>query len=152
MRNAKLLVLNIVLLFGVVKGYGTPTASFTADQTSGCAPFAVTFTSTSTGATTYYWTFGNGNSSTLPNPSNTYTSPGQYTVTLAVSDATGNTNTATYTNYINVVDYPNAGFYSSSTAACPGLPAPKAFCKSVILMRAEREVLTKIASGRIRAN
>ena len=119
MRNAKLLVLNIVLLFGVVKGYGTPTASFTADQTSGCAPFAVTFTSTSTGATTYYWTFGNGNSSTLPNPSNTYTSPGQYTVTLAVSDATGNTNTTTYTNYINVVDYPNAGFYSSSTAACP---------------------------------
>ncbi|MFM2190923.1 MAG: hypothetical protein RL491_1309, partial [Bacteroidota bacterium] len=58
------------------------TALFNANVTSGCEPLTVNFANLSTNATSYYWTFGNGNSSTLANPTTVYTSPGTYTVTL----------------------------------------------------------------------
>ncbi|MFM8917567.1 MAG: hypothetical protein ACKOGP_07475, partial [Bacteroidota bacterium] len=41
------------------------TALFNANVTSGCEPLTVNFANLSTNATSYYWTFGNGNSSTL---------------------------------------------------------------------------------------
>lgn len=56
----------------------TVTAGFTADVTSGMAPFTVNFTNTSVGAATYAWSFGDGNTSTASNPSNTYTIQGNY--------------------------------------------------------------------------
>ncbi|RMG90816.1 MAG: PKD domain-containing protein, partial [Chloroflexi bacterium] len=59
------------------------------DYTIGCAGSSTVFTdlSTYTQGTTlsYSWDFGDGNNSTLPNPSNVYTSPGMYTVTLTVN-------------------------------------------------------------------
>ncbi|HEX4849625.1 MAG TPA: hypothetical protein VFV08_02410, partial [Puia sp.] len=42
-------------------------ANFTPDKTAGCAPLAVHFTNTTTGAvpgSTYTWNFGNGNTIT----------------------------------------------------------------------------------------
>lgn len=51
----------------------------------------VNFTNTSTGALTYQWNFGDGNSSALQNPSNTYASNGTYTVTLTVGNICGST-------------------------------------------------------------
>lgn len=41
----------------------------------------------------YFWDFGNGNTDSLPNPSQTFT-PGTYTVTLTTTDVCGNTATA----------------------------------------------------------
>ncbi|MFM7078814.1 MAG: PKD domain-containing protein, partial [Bacteroidota bacterium] len=41
------------------------TALFNASTTSGCEPLTVNFTNLSTNATSYYWMFGNGNTSTL---------------------------------------------------------------------------------------
>ena len=41
---------------------------------------------------------------------------------------------------------------NTSIAACPGLPFESALAKSGIAIKAEREVLTKIESGRISAN
>lgn len=61
------------------------TAAFTANPTSGLAPLAVNFTNQSTGATGYTWTFGDTNTSTATNPSNTYTTNGTYTVMLIAS-------------------------------------------------------------------
>jgi PKD repeat protein len=58
------------------------TALFNASTTSGCEPLTVNFSNLSTNATSYYWMFGNGNTSTLANPTTVYTSPGTYTVTL----------------------------------------------------------------------
>lgn len=46
------------------------------------------FTSTSTGGTNYYWDFGDGNSSTLGNASNTYTVAGTYNICLVIQDTT----------------------------------------------------------------
>jgi len=39
----------------------------------------------------WYWNFGDGNTSDEQNPTNTYTSPGNYTVTLTVTDNSSNT-------------------------------------------------------------
>jgi PKD repeat protein len=60
------------------------------------APTSVTFTSTAVtgspgytpvGAITYSWSFGDGTTSALANPNHVYTSPGEYTVSLTVSDS-----------------------------------------------------------------
>ena len=50
----------------------TVQAGFTADVTSGCNPVNVIFTNTSSGAISYNWDFGNGQSSDLVNPSRTF--------------------------------------------------------------------------------
>lgn len=48
-----------------------------------------TLTNTSTGATTYNWNFGDNSSSTLSQPSHSYTSPGTYTISLIAGTANG---------------------------------------------------------------
>jgi len=47
----------------------------------------VSFVNTSELADTYTWDFGDGTTSTLKDPSNTYTSTGDYTVTLTATDS-----------------------------------------------------------------
>ncbi|TQV84343.1 PKD domain-containing protein [Aliikangiella coralliicola] len=49
----------------------------------------------------YSWDFGDGNSSTLENPSHTYSSIGSYTVSLTVTDNDGQTDTATTSASVN---------------------------------------------------
>lgn len=67
-----------------------PTASFTRTPSTGGAPLAVAFTDTSTGGpTSWAWTFGDGGTSTVRNPSHTYTAPGSYTVSLRATNAAG---------------------------------------------------------------
>ncbi len=61
------------------------TAAMTADPTTGTTPLTVNFTDASVGATTYNWTFGDGNVSGLQNPSNIFTTNGTYVVTLIAS-------------------------------------------------------------------
>src|SRR5208283_3806672 len=51
-----------------------PVANFIASPASGIVPLAVSFTDSSTGpVTSWSWTFGDGATSTLQNPSHTYT-------------------------------------------------------------------------------
>jgi len=65
-------------------------AHFTATRTSGYYPVTVGFAETSTGMpTSWSWTFGDGGTSTLRNPSHTYTAAGIYTVNLTVRNAPG---------------------------------------------------------------
>lgn len=52
----------------------------------------VVFTNTSQNATSYEWQFGDGNSSTLPSPSHSYTQDGTYTIRLiAINDCSSDT-------------------------------------------------------------
>ncbi|MGZ4035652.1 MAG: PKD domain-containing protein [Bacteroidia bacterium] len=44
--------------------------------------------STGSGSSTYFWDFGDGNTSTLPNPSHTYAATGNYNICLTISDGT----------------------------------------------------------------
>ena len=67
-----------------------PVADFTSNVASGNAPLTVSFTDTSTGSpTAWSWDFGDGTTSTDQNPVYTYTSAGDYTVTLTASNANG---------------------------------------------------------------
>jgi len=79
-----------------------PIASFTSNVTSGAKPLVVQFTDTSNNTPTgWYWTFGDGGTSTLQNPVYTYTALGTYAVSLGASNSAGS-NTTTRTGYITV--------------------------------------------------
>lgn len=100
--------------------YGqSPVANFTVSDDTGCAPFIVQFTNTTTGsATGYQWNFGDGSGiSTLTNPAHTYSSPSTYTVTLT---ATGNPNSIK-TFQITVLGSPIVNFTANVTSGCPPL-------------------------------
>ncbi len=77
-----------------------PIARVTATPTSGFTSLVVAFNgSTSSdpegGAITYAWTFGTGTTtSTVANPTFTYTTAGTFTATLTVKDAIGQTSSA----------------------------------------------------------
>jgi len=71
---------------------GAPVAGFTATPVNGVAPLAVQFTDTSTsGPTSWSWNFGDGSTSTVQNPSHTYTTAGTYNVTLTSANTLGST-------------------------------------------------------------
>ena len=68
---------------------GVPTARFTARPATTCVNDTVTFRNTSTGAASYYWSFGDGDTSTLQAPTYVYTAAGTYTVTLIAYNTIG---------------------------------------------------------------
>lgn len=97
------------------------TAEFTANNLSGCSPLTVQFAELTTGSVnSYNWDFGNGNTSTLPNPGVIYVNPGTYTVSLTVSDG-ANTTTETKTAYITVFADPVADFSVTPVTGCAPL-------------------------------
>ena len=56
----------------------------------------VQFTNNSSGSgLTYLWDFGDGSGKTSSHPSHTYQAPGQYSVTLTVTDSLGRTDMRT---------------------------------------------------------
>jgi PKD repeat protein len=79
-----------------------PVATFTASPTSGNPPRTVQFTDQSTWQpTSWLWNFGDGTTSTLKNPSHTYTVSGLYSVRLTATNECGGDDTLR-TNLINV--------------------------------------------------
>lgn len=79
-----------------------PTAAFRAAPRSGAEPLAIQFTDVSVGSPrAWWWTFGDGTSSTERNPRHVYREAGSYTIGLRVSNAAG-TSTKTATRYITV--------------------------------------------------
>jgi gliding motility-associated-like protein len=95
-----------------------PVANFTSSVTTGCAPLVVTFTDQSTGNPKFWnWEFGNGQLSTVQNPTIVYGDPGVYTVRLVVRNADG-TDGITKTNYIVVTAAPFTNFSSNVANGC----------------------------------
>ncbi|MFG2055555.1 ThuA domain-containing protein [Micromonospora sp. NPDC048930] len=86
-----------------VKGKRAPIPAVSADPTSGRAPLTVTFSSAGSrdpdpgDSFTYAWDFdGDGTvDSTAPDPTFTYTTNGQFTARLTLTDQAGTTGTAT---------------------------------------------------------
>ena len=90
-----------------------PYAGFVANTTLGAAPLTAVFTSTGAGVINYNWSFGDGQTSTLANPTNVYAGNGTNTVTLTVDNGVL-TNTLVKTNYI-IVASPVAAFTANKT-------------------------------------
>lgn len=72
-----------------VEFYDVPTASFTVDKTESCPPLEVNLTSTSSTNFACNWTLGDGNFSTDCNLAYSYSTPGEYSVFLMVTDSNG---------------------------------------------------------------
>lgn len=116
--NRLLIALSLTLITTVLKAQ-IPIASFTADSTQGCAPLTVHFSNSSILATNYFWDFGNGNTSVLPNPTTVYLTPGNFTVKLiAFNSASNKSDTLTITNYIHTVAFPTANFSAVPLTGC----------------------------------
>ncbi len=107
-----------ILCLGVHLSYSQ--VDFTADTTKGCAPFAVNFQAVAPNAVSWLWNLGGGTSSTLINPSKLYNTPGQYTITLTVTDANGQTFSISKSNYITSFAPPQAALSASRLSVCVG--------------------------------
>lgn len=113
-KNTLVLVL---LLFVQTLRAQNPVANFSATPLSGCSPLVVNFQNLSSGATSYSWAFGNGNTSTLQNPTATYFAPGTYTVSLTATNVNGS-HTVTKSQYITVYEPPNVTFQATNRSGC----------------------------------
>lgn len=79
-----------------------PVAAFEASPVSGVAPLAVEFANQSTGKIdSFFWEFGDGDTSSVESPEHTYQEAGIYTVKLTVTGPGGN-DTEVLTDYIQV--------------------------------------------------
>lgn len=96
---------NNVLVYGpfqVSEALVSPTAEFSGSPQSGHGPLTVHFTDESTGEiTNWLWSFGDGRFSTDRNPSHTYCSMGDSSVSLKVTGC-GGSDIETKTDYIHV--------------------------------------------------
>ncbi len=89
-----------------VRDPAAPVADFTGTPATGSAPLSVTFNDTSINAPTgWLWAFGDSTNATEQNPVHMYSTPGNYTVSLNVTNEDG-TNSITKPDYITVTNLP----------------------------------------------
>lgn len=81
-----------------------------------CSNVATTLINNSTGANSYNWNFGNGDQSSLPNPTVVYTESGSYTVELMVRNSFGCTDSSE--QIIKILEQPKIGFQLTQDQSC----------------------------------
>ena len=98
-------------------------ADFSSNLNYSCTvPTTVQFTNSSLNATSYLWDFGDGSTSTVANLSHTYTSAGNYTVSLTgygSGQCGSNSNTKTKPNYIIINNQKSIANFSLSSTSPP---------------------------------
>ncbi len=86
-----------------------------------CIPDPVVFNNNSSNGNTFFWNFGDGNTSTAVNPTHFYTSPGSYNVTLVVSDSFGCFSPDSVSFVVYIGDF-QGGVVDPGDPICPGTP------------------------------
>ncbi|MCD6067941.1 MAG: domain containing protein [Bacteroidetes bacterium] len=99
------------------------TALFSVDDASGCAPLVCNFTNLSQNAATFNWIFGDGQYSTLHNPTHTYLNNGNYLTTLHAINSAGCITVYTYTAGVHS-SKPHADFTTPSQVNCSPFTVP----------------------------
>ncbi|HEY2726331.1 MAG TPA: PKD domain-containing protein, partial [Parafilimonas sp.] len=78
-----------ILMFTVTPAFSQLNADFSVSSTKGCTPFTVQFKDNSTGSPiSWFWDFGDGQTSSLQTPTITYATSGSFSVRLIVKTAT----------------------------------------------------------------
>ncbi|HZY79854.1 MAG TPA: PKD domain-containing protein, partial [Cyclobacteriaceae bacterium] len=86
--------------------------------TGACPPFTAHFEDTSVpDIEKWEWTFGDGKSSVLQDPANIYTKPGDFNVTLKVTDKNGCTDTKLVNQFVKVGG-PRGSFTTTGANSC----------------------------------
>jgi PKD repeat protein len=91
-----------------------PTAGFSS-STSGTT---ASFTNTSVNAVSYAWSYSDGGSSTMQNPTHTFAGDGTYSVTLTATNPCG---TSTSVQSVVIVTPPTAAFSATPSSGCAPL-------------------------------
>lgn len=95
-------------------------ANFNANALTFCSiPASVNFTNTSINGTSFYWDFGNSTTSTLLNPTATYTANGTYTVKLVANGGACGIDSIIKTSYITI-NAPNPPLTTNDSLCSPG--------------------------------
>ncbi len=95
-----------------------PRARFSvSDTVSLCVPFVAQFYNNTVGGAFYSWTMGDGNTSIVPSPGHTYTTPGIYDVRLIATDVYGCRDTAQ--GQVTVHGYPGSFTYATRSGCSP---------------------------------
>lgn len=96
-----------------------PVAAFNAVQTSGECPASIKFNDQSTSTPqSWFWSFGDGTTSTQQNPTKVYTQPGTYSVKLRVTNTLG-ADSVTLSNLITITSF-TVTATSTSSVICAG--------------------------------
>jgi gliding motility-associated-like protein len=111
--------------------YAKPSVNFLANDSTGCAPFSVQFTDASTpsaGTTnsSWQWDFGNGTGASVQNPQTTFPTPGNFTVSLKVTNDKGCFASFSKPNYIQITGGLSIDFSTSGPNRCRA-PFPVSF-------------------------
>lgn len=125
-----------VVKTGKITVIGPITPSWEIDTSKGCIPHTAYFTYTgnnSNASPIFSWNFGNGATSTLPNPSTVYHVPGIYDVSLFIKDPSGCTDDTLLLQpqAIEVNDVPTADFTLTPETASVYLSVIRFFDKSI---------------------
>ncbi len=110
----------------LVTWHDLPTPLFDSDTTGGCYPIQVYFYNNTdiSQVASCEWDLGNGfYSNNTDTVVTVYNNPGSYHVTLEVTNTEGCKNDTTYFNYVEIYDYPVAGFTSRPNPASILTPA-----------------------------
>ena len=97
------------------------------DAMEGCAPHTINFTDTSYTPAGYpivswQWDFGDNTTSVLQNPTHTWANPGQYLVTLTITNSNGCD--STFSDIVKVGTKPVADFTTNTDTTCASDPVP----------------------------
>lgn len=85
-----------------------------------CLPGSFTFNNVTTNGNSYYWEFGDGNTSTVLAPTHTYAGPGTYEISFVVKD-TNNCFVSDTAKFTVVVKEFNARVFAPSDTVCPNV-------------------------------
>jgi gliding motility-associated-like protein len=94
--------------------YPQPVANALANDV--CLGSPTEFTDASLHATSWNWDFGDGNTSTIQNPSHTYADTGTYTITLNITGLGGCSDSYSFT--VRVTQVPTAAFSFTDNPDC----------------------------------
>lgn len=85
MRFQKNINIAVVLLILILTSCAKPLAKFNTEQSSQSAPSKIVLQNESQNAETYFWDFGDGNTSDEESPTHVYNESGKYKITLKVT-------------------------------------------------------------------
>ncbi|HZH64296.1 MAG TPA: PKD domain-containing protein, partial [Flavisolibacter sp.] len=122
---------NTLTRTGFITIYAKPAVNFIANDSTGCAPLSVQFSDASTPSAgtanvNWQWDFGNGTGSSAQNPQTAFTTAGNYTISLKVTNDKGCFASFSKTSYIQLTGGLSIDFSTSGPNRCRA-PFPVSF-------------------------